>query len=38
MQEGLYRIGEVPMYSVDALCRRSEPLQETVQAQSQFLG
>jgi NADH-quinone oxidoreductase subunit G len=36
--EGLYRIGDVPMYSVDALCRRSGPLQETVQAQNLFLG
>lgn len=36
--QGLYRIGEVPMYSVDGLCRRSVPLQETVQAQSDFLG
>jgi len=36
--QGLYRIGEVPMYSVDGLCRRSEPLQKTVQAQSDFLG
>jgi NADH-quinone oxidoreductase subunit G len=34
----LYRIGEVPMYSVDALCRRSAPLQQTAQAQSMFLG
>ena len=35
---GLYRIGELPVYSVDALCRRSEPLQQTAQAQSQFVG
>ena len=34
----LFRIGEIPMYSVDALCRRSEALQQTVQAQSQFIG
>jgi anaerobic selenocysteine-containing dehydrogenase len=26
------------MYSVDALCRRSGALQQTVQAQSRFLG
>ena len=26
------------MYSVDALCRRSEPLQQTVHAQSLFVG
>ena len=37
-EEGLYRIGELPMYSIDALCRRSEPLQETAQANSLFLG
>ena len=36
--EGLYRVGEVPMYSVDALCRHSEPLQETVQAGPGYLG
>jgi len=35
---GLGRIGEVAMYSVDALCRRSRPLQETEQAQSGFVG
>ncbi len=33
-ENGLYRIGEVAMYSVDALCRRSAPLQETAQARS----
>ena len=37
-EDGFYRIGEVPMYSVDALCRRAEPLQETAQAQSLFIG
>jgi len=37
-QDGLGRIGEVAMYSVDALCRRSQPLQETEQAQSGFVG
>jgi NADH-quinone oxidoreductase subunit G len=37
-EDGLYRIGELPMYSIDALCRRSEALQQTVQAQSQFVG
>ena len=36
--EGLYRIGEVPMYSVDPLVRRSLPLQQTAQADSMFLG
>jgi len=37
-EQGLVRIGELPMYSVDALCRRSSPLQQTNQAQSMFLG
>ena len=36
--EGLHRIGEVPMYSVDALCRRAEPLQQSVHARSDFIG
>ncbi len=35
---GMVRAGEVPMYSVDALCRRSDPLQQTVHAKSGFLG
>jgi NADH-quinone oxidoreductase subunit G len=35
---GLYRIGELAMYSVDALCRRASPLQETQQARSGFVG
>ncbi|MEJ8568471.1 NADH-quinone oxidoreductase subunit NuoG [Elongatibacter sediminis] len=35
---GLFRIGEVPMYAVDALCRRSAPLQQTVHAESDFVG
>ena len=33
-----YRVGEVPMYSVDALCRRSEYLQNTVHAETAFVG
>ena len=37
-KNGLYRIGELAMYSIDALCRRSEALQQTVQADSQFVG
>jgi NADH-quinone oxidoreductase subunit G len=37
-ENGLYRIGELAMYSVDALCRRSKALQQTVQADSQFVG
>jgi NADH-quinone oxidoreductase subunit G len=38
LEKGLYRIGELAMYSVDALCRRSHALQQTVQADSQFVG
>ena len=37
-EDGFYRIGELPMYSIDALCRRAEPLQETEQARNLFLG
>jgi NADH-quinone oxidoreductase subunit G len=37
-ENSLYRIGELPMYSIDALCRRSGPLQQTAQARSVFLG
>ncbi len=37
-EQGLYRIGELPLYSVDAQCRRSPPLQQTAQADSMFLG
>lgn len=37
-QNSFYRLGETPMYSIDALCRRSAPLQETQQARSSFLG
>jgi NADH-quinone oxidoreductase subunit G len=37
-ENSLYRIGEIPMYSIDAICRRSLPLQETVQARNLFLG
>jgi NADH-quinone oxidoreductase subunit G len=37
-ENGLVRIGELPMYSIDALCRRSPSLQQTIQAQSMFLG
>jgi NADH-quinone oxidoreductase subunit G len=35
---GLFRIGELAMYSVDPLCRRAESLQQTTQAQSGFVG
>ncbi len=35
---GLFRVGEVPMYSADALCRRSAALQETSHADSGFVG
>ncbi len=37
-ENSLYRMGELPMYSIDALCRRSGPLQQTEQARSAFLG
>jgi NADH-quinone oxidoreductase subunit G len=37
-QAGLHRIGDVAMYSLDGLCRRSAPLQETDQARSGFVG
>ncbi|MCH7506590.1 MAG: NADH-quinone oxidoreductase subunit G [Proteobacteria bacterium] len=37
-EKGLYRIGELAMYSIDALCRRSEALQQTAQADSRFVG
>jgi NADH-quinone oxidoreductase subunit G len=35
---GLYRVGEVGIYSVDALCRRSDHLQQAVHAQDNFVG
>jgi NADH-quinone oxidoreductase subunit G len=34
----LFRTGEVPLYSVDSLCRRAEPLQRTSQADSGFIA
>jgi NADH-quinone oxidoreductase subunit G len=34
----LYRVGEVAMYGVDALCRRSDVLQQTVHADNDFVG
>jgi len=36
--DDLYRVGEVAMYGVDALCRRSEYLQQTVHAENDFVG
>ena len=33
-----YRVGEVAMYAVDALCRRSEYLQQTVHAENAYVG
>jgi NADH-quinone oxidoreductase subunit G len=36
--DGLYRIGAVPMYAVDPLCRRSAPLQSTAHATGGFVG
>ena len=38
VEQSLYRIGELPMYSVDPLVRRSGPLQQTAQAQVHTLG
>lgn len=35
---GLSRVGEIGMYSVNGLCRRSEYLQQTAQAQLNFVG
>jgi NADH-quinone oxidoreductase subunit G len=34
----LFRTGSVPMYAVDALCRRSPALQQTTHADKQFVG
>jgi len=34
----LYRVGELAMYAVDALCRRSEYLQQTVHADNAYVG
>jgi len=34
----LYRVGDVAMYAVDALCRRSGYLQQTVHAENGFVG
>ncbi|MGD8679038.1 MAG: molybdopterin-dependent oxidoreductase, partial [Lysobacterales bacterium] len=36
--DGLFRIGDVPLYSVDPLCRRATPLQQTAQARNASLG
>ncbi|MBT8061435.1 MAG: NADH-quinone oxidoreductase subunit NuoG, partial [Gammaproteobacteria bacterium] len=36
--KGLHRVGETPMYGVDALCRRSDALQATAHADSGFVG
>ena len=34
----LHRVGEVAMYGVDALCRRSDHLQQTVHAENAYVG
>ncbi|MGA0264882.1 MAG: NADH-quinone oxidoreductase subunit NuoG [Lysobacterales bacterium] len=34
----LCRVGEIPMFSVDAMCRRAEALQDTVHADIAFAG
>jgi NADH-quinone oxidoreductase subunit G len=36
--DDLHRVGEVAMYAVDALCRRSEHLQQTVHADNAWVG
>ena len=36
--DGLSRVGEIGMYAVNGLCRRSEYLQQTAQAQLNFVG
>jgi len=38
VQGDLYRVGEVAMYAVDGLCRRSEHLQHTVHAENSWVG
>ncbi len=38
IEAGLYRVGEVPMFAVDGMCRRSEPLQKTRHANVNYLG
>ena len=35
---GLHRVGETPLYSVDALCRRADALQQSVHARNDFVG
>jgi len=37
-RDSLHRVGEIPIYSVDALCRRATALQKTAHAQSDFVG
>ena len=36
--EGLHRIGDLPVYAVDALCRRAQPLQNTAHADVDWIG
>ena len=38
LEDGLYRTGELPMYSIDPQCRRAGPLQQTDQASNMFIG
>ena len=38
MEASLYRVGEIPMYAVDGLCRRSPPLQESSHAEVAYIG
>ncbi len=37
-ENGLHRVGETPMFSVDALCRRAPALQCTAHAANDFVG
>jgi NADH-quinone oxidoreductase subunit G len=37
-EKSWYRLGDVPIYSTDAICRRSAPLQETVHAVNGFVN
>jgi NADH-quinone oxidoreductase subunit G len=38
MEPGIHRVGEVPMFSVDGLCRRAAALQHTGHAETAFVG
>jgi NADH-quinone oxidoreductase subunit G len=38
LKDGVYRVGEVPIYAVDGLCRRADALQSTKLADVDYLG